>query len=174
MYVGLCCVLDTIFCLLSDLLLGPGRTLRPLFFQGVIWILSGQVPMWAIHLSNDSQHVDSLRFLFKSLRKRIGAAYNRHREGCCIQIDCQFGARFRPKREISVAREDHQPDLLPLWNDLIVGLQIEGHLVESSRYEWFTFAERTVVLRIGPAASDNVIGDLCSSAFVPGQGDQPD
>lgn len=73
-----------------------------------------------------------------------------------------------------VAGEDHEADLPAFGDDLVVGLEIEGYLVERSGDEGFAFLDRAVVLGVGPAACDDVVGDFCISVGLPGERDQPD
>ena len=58
-------------------------------------------------------------FLFKGLGEHLSATDNRQVDRGRAQIDRQLGARLRPEREVSVAGEDHQANLLPwgmIWS----------------------------------------------------------
>lgn len=68
-----------------------------------------------------------------------------------VQIYSQLCSGFRPKRKFSVAREDHQANLLSFGDDLIVGLKLKGQGIELTGHQGFTFGKRTMVLWIGPA-----------------------
>ena len=59
-------------------------------------------------------------------------------ESGCIEVDGQLGPWIGPKGEVSVAGKNHQTDLLAFRNDLIVGLQIEGHFVEPAGHKGIT------------------------------------
>ena len=48
------------------------------------------------------------------------AANNGQLNRRAIELDRELGARLRPQREVTIAREDHQADALPRRNDLIV------------------------------------------------------
>ena len=78
---------------------------------------------------------------FDCLAERIDASHHWNSEKSGFQIDGQFRARLRPKREITVTRHDEQTDLLPLWNHLIIGLKVEGHLIEFTRYQRLALGE---------------------------------
>ena len=73
------------------------------------------------------------------------------------------------KRKVTIAGENHQANLLALCNDLIVGLKIELHFIELTRLKRLAFANRSIVLWIGPPASDDVVGDLGPIAISPWQ-----
>ena len=100
--------------------------------------------------------------------ERRGAADDRQLQRRPVEIDRQLRAGGRPEREVAIAREDHQADALAGRDDLIVGLQIERQRVELARHERLAarlrvvvaaVRERRVILRIGPAARDQVRRD---------------
>ena len=90
----------------------------------------------------------------------VEATNDRQHQRCRVQVDRQFGSRLWPQREILIAREDHQANLLPLGNDLIVGLKLELQGVKLTRYKGFTFRQGLVILGIGPATGNDVIGNF--------------
>ena len=67
---------------------------------------------------------------------------------------------------------DREPDPLPGRDDLVVGLQVELEVVEAAGDQRLALRERRVVLRVRPAARDDV--GVRRTAFCPRQGHDPD
>ena len=76
--------------------------------------------------------------------QRAAAAHDRHRERRPREIHREPRSRPRPERELRVARHDHDPELLPRRDDLVVRLEIEGQVVVPPRDERLAAPPRVV------------------------------
>lgn len=54
--------------------------------------------------------------------KSQGTAHNRDLNGCRIKVHCDPGSGFWSQGEVPITGHDHQPDLLPRRNDLVIRL----------------------------------------------------
>ena len=106
---------------------------------------------------------------FEGFGIRFDAAYYGEGQVGCAQFDGELCARVRSKRVIAVAGKDHQADLLPCADDLIVGLKIEGQFLELSGSKRLALADGSPVLWVRPAPRDYVFGDLYILAVFPGE-----
>src|SRR6056297_168713 len=100
--------------------------------------------------------------------KIISATNNRKRQAGVGKIERYFRSGIRPQRVIPVTRENHQSNLLPSGYDLVIRLKFKTERVKFTGYKRFTFADGVMILRISPAAGNNIIGDGCIRAAVPG------
>src|SRR5215210_4206284 len=101
------------------------------------------------------------------------SAHHGEGERGSIEIERQLAPGRRVQGETRVTRENHDREPLPWQNDLIVGLNREGHGVEATGHQRLTLrhgdvvtltGERLVILRVGPAARDDTDLSLAPDA----------
>ena len=95
--------------------------------------------------------------------------HDRERQEGAIQVNGQLGARSRPQGKVLVTGKDHQANLLPFGDDLVIRLEVEPQSIERAGLKWFTFGQGLMVLRVRPATRDDVVCDFRVLACVPGK-----
>ena len=98
-------------------------------------------PTSALEPSDGSYDARSYDARLPRLLQRFRSAYDRQRQLGGIQVHGQLGAGFGPQGKIAVAGKNHESDLLPRRNNLVVGLKVKSHFVKFTFFQRFAFRE---------------------------------